>query len=200
MRRSKQDDDFHIERHRRTPRSRPPPSSLPANRECEIINDPELLDLAKSFGKNSNEYKRRHMAVKKLHWTGFLNEFHRENLQPVLPNKLDYTPECATPLSIETFGDLTTTEARASVARRYVTTWAIITDACASSAYSIRTKPLVLEALITMCRIERRDSAVYYPGEAPRQSDGDGCHICGKHVQRYVEALVWRYKYSFREV
>ena len=190
MRRSKQDEDFHIERYRRTPRGRPPPSSLPANREHEIINDPELLDLAKSFGKNSNEYKQRYMAVKKLQWTEFLNEFHRRNLQPLLPNRHDYIPECVTPLSIETFGDLTTTEARASVARRYVTTWAVIADACASSTYGIRTKPLVLEALVTMCQIECRDSAVYYPGEAPRQGDGDMCHICGKHVQRYAKAFV----------
>jgi hypothetical protein len=67
MRRSKQDDDFHIERYWRLSRGPPPPASLPASREQEIINDPELVEIEKCNGKDSSEYKRRHSALKKLH-------------------------------------------------------------------------------------------------------------------------------------
>jgi hypothetical protein len=106
-----------------------------------------------------------------------------------VPHNLESCSQVATPLSIETLGDLRDTRTRAAVARRYVPTWRVIKDACASSLHSIRTEPRVLEALITMCCIERKDPVVYYSGESPQQNDGEGCYLCGKHIQRYVKAL-----------
>jgi hypothetical protein len=142
------------------------------------------VEIEKCNGKDSSEYKRRHSALKKLHWREFLNDFHQKNLQPNVPQSLKPSSKAAIPLSIETLGDLRDARTLAAVARRYLPTWSLIKDACASSTHSIRSEPHVLKALITMCCIKPKDLVVYYPGEAPQHKDGEECHLCGKHVQR----------------
>lgn len=105
-----------------------------------------------------NEYKKRHSARKMLHWREFLNDFHQKNLQSNVPQSLKPSSKAATPLSIETLGDLRDARTVAAVARRYLPMWGLIKDACASSTHSIRSKPHVLNALITLCRIKPQGS------------------------------------------